>query len=518
VPPFYLTTPIYYVNDAPHVGTAYTTVNADAVARWHRLLGDDVFFMTGTDEHGAKIVEAAAEHGSSPQEWTDQTSARFKDAWARLNINYDDFIRTTEPRHYAVVRQFLQTIYDNGFIELGTYTGLYCVSCEDYYTEEQLVDGLCPIHARPVIEMQEDNYFFRLSAFEQRLLDYYETHPSFVLPTAKRNEALGFIRGGLRDVSITRTSFSWGVPVPWDEKHVFYVWYDALINYITVAQYGTDPERFAQLWSASHHLIAKDILKFHCVWWPAMCMAAGIDPPEQIFVHGYLLMGGQKLGKTMIKAGTAGDGKGGEPVLNITDVSPLALADEFGVDALRYHLVREVPLGGDGEFSFEGIVSRYNSDLANNLGNLVSRVATVVHSKSAGIGPAADQQSSMSANVAEVLDRVINAWANWAPHEALEETWRLIGLANAELEATEPWKMEPGPEVDAVLGNALEVLRIVAILVSPAMPATAVEIWRRIGLGGDPGASTLPADAAWGGYPGGLAVIKGDPLFPRRKD
>jgi len=245
VPPYYLTTPIYYVNDAPHVGTAYTTVNADALARWHRLLGDDVFFVTGTDEHGAKIVEAAEAHGTSPQEWTDRTSARFVEAWRRLDISYDDFIRTTEPRHYAVVQQFLQRVYDNGFIELGTYTGLYCVSCEDYYTEEQLVDGKCPVHDRPVIEMQEENYFFRLSAFEAPLLEHYERHPDFVRPTSKRNEALGFIRGGLNDVSITRTSFRWGVPVPWDDGHVFYVWYDALINYLTVASAPSPPSAAA---------------------------------------------------------------------------------------------------------------------------------------------------------------------------------------------------------------------------------------------------------------------------------
>ena len=244
MPPYYLTTPIYYVNDAPHVGTAYTTVNADALARWHRLLGDEVWFMTGTDEHGAKIVEAAEANGTTPQEWTDRTSARFVEAWQRLDIAYDDFIRTTEPRHYAVVQQFLQRIYDNGFIELAPYSGLYCVSCEDYYTEDQLVDGLCPVHGRPVIEMQEDNYFFKLSAFEGQLLEYYESHPDFVRPPSKRNEALGFIRGGLRDVSITRTSFTWGVPVPWDSGHVFYVWYDALINYLTVAGFGDDAAVF----------------------------------------------------------------------------------------------------------------------------------------------------------------------------------------------------------------------------------------------------------------------------------
>jgi methionyl-tRNA synthetase len=516
VPPYYLTTPIYYVNDAPHVGTAYTTVNADALARWHRLLGDDVWFMTGTDEHGAKIVEAAEANGTTPKEWTDRTSARFVEAWRRLDISYDDFIRTTEPRHYAVVQQFLQRVYDNGFIELATYSGLYCVACEDYYTEDQLVDGLCPVHGRPVIEMEEDNYFFKLSAFEDRLLEYYASHPDLVRPVSKRNEALGFIRGGLRDVSITRTSFTWGVPVPWDSGHVFYVWYDALINYLTVAGFGDDEGVFESRWSAAHHLIGKDILKFHCVWWPAMCMAAGIEPPPEIFVHGYLLMGGQKLGKTMIAAGIAGEGDEAKPV-RIGDVSPLALADDFGVDPLRYHLLRDVPLGSDGDFSYEGIVARYNADLANNLGNLVSRVTTVVHSKCGGIGPACAPGSSLAKVAAGVLESATAAWARWAPQEALEETWRLIGAANAELEAAEPWKMDPGPAVDVVLGDALEVLRIVAVLIAPAMPSTAVEVWRRIGLAGDPNAARLPDAAAWGGYVGGTAVVKGDPLFPRRK-
>jgi methionyl-tRNA synthetase len=367
-----------------------------------------------------------------------------------------------------------------------------------------------------VIEMQEENYFFRLSAFEVPLLEYYESHPDFVRPTSKRNEALGFIRGGLDDVSITRTSFRWGVPVPWDDAHVFYVWYDALINYITLASYGSDPERFASLWGAAHHLIGKDILKFHCVWWPAMCMAAGIDPPEEIFVHGYLLMGGQKLGKSMIAAGVRGVGDAA-PTLKITEVSPLALADEFGVDPLRYHLLRDIPFGGDGDFSYEGIVARYNADLANNLGNLLSRVATVVHSKCGGIGPAPDPDSTLAARASEVLVASSAAWARWAPHEALEATWRLIGATNAALEATEPWKMDAGPEVDAVLGNALEVLRIVAILISPAMPAAAAEIWRRIGVEGDPSSVRLPDDAAWGMYPGGVPVVKGAPLFPRRK-
>ena len=500
MPPYYLTTPIYYANDAPHVGSAYTTVNADALARWHRLIGDEVTFLTGTDEHGAKIVEAAEAHGMSPQAWTDQTSARFVEAWDRLNISNDDFIRTTEPRHYAAVQQFLQQIYDNGFIKLAQYTGLYCVSCEDYYTPDQLIDGLCPVHGRPVIEMQEDNYFFTLSAFEQPLLDYYASHPDFVRPTTKRNEALGFIRGGLQDVSITRTSMQWGVPVPWDSGHVFYVWYDALINYLTAASYGTDPERFNALWGAAHHLIGKDILKFHCVWWPAMCMAAGISPPEEIFVHGYLLMGGQKLGKTLIQSGVVGEGDEARS-LHITEVSPLALADEFGVDPLRYHLLRDISLGSDGDFSYEGIVARYNADLANNLGNLVSRVTTVVHSKCGG-GPATGPRPGgrpgrPAGGGAGGGHRGLGPLG--PPQDALAATWRLIGAANTELESTEPWKMDPGPEVALILGNALEVLRIVAILISAGHAVHgSAEIWRRIGLGADLAAVRLPADLCLG--------------------
>jgi methionyl-tRNA synthetase len=513
VPPFFITTPIYYVNDVPHVGHAYTTVNADAIARWHRLVGDEVFFLTGTDEHGAKIAEAAAENGVTPLEMADRTAARFRDAWGGLDISNDDFIRTTEPRHHGATQRFLQAIYDNGYIELGTYRGLYCVSCEDYYTEDQLIDGKCPVHGRPVIEMAEDNYFFKLSAFQDRLIEWYEANPQAVAPATKRNEALSFIRGGLRDISITRTSIDWGVPVPWDEGHVFYVWYDALINYLTAAGYGSDEERCAKWWPAVHHLIGKEIIRFHCVWWPAMCMAAGIDPPANVFVHGWLLIGGQKLSKTLIRSAESA-----ELPVRITDVVPESLTQDFGVDPLRYYLLRATPLGTDGDFSYEGIVSRYNADLANNLGNLVSRVATVVGSKCGGVGPAPDPESPLAAAAEAAVSGAAAAWERFAPHEALEATWRLITAANAELEATEPWKSEPGPTVDAVLGSALEALRIVCLLVSPAMPATAQQIWTRIGLDGSPADRRVPVDAAWGGYPGGVPVERGAPLFPRRKD
>jgi methionyl-tRNA synthetase len=501
---FYVTTPIYYVTDAPHVGTAYTTVNADAIARWHRLAGHDVHFLTGTDEHGQKVFEAAQSHGVTPEQWADETAQRFFEAWEMLDIAYDDFIRTSEPRHTLSVQAFLTRIYDNGYIYKDMYTGLYCVACEDYYTADQLENGMCPVHHRPVTEMSEENWFFKLSEFEDRLLAFYDDHPLFTTPVTKRNEALGFIRGGLKDISITRTSLNWGVPVPWDSAHVFYVWYDALINYLTAIGYGVDEEMVERWWPHSHHMIGKEIIRFHCVWWPAMCMAAGIEPPHHVQVHGWLLVGGEKLGKTM---GTSGS-------IQLTEISPATLVDEYGVDPVRYYLLRDTPLGPDGEFSLEAMTARYNTDLANNLGNLVARVATVVGTKCAGVGPAAPVTSELRSLSATTLDDAAAAWEGFAPHAALEATWRLIGGANAHLEANAPWKMEPGPALDAVMGDALDVIRVVATLISPAMPSTAIEIRRRIGL-------TAPIDAgSWAraaadAYPGGLPVEKGAPLFPR---
>jgi len=496
---FYITTPIFYVNDLPHIGHAYNVVIADSLARWHRLAGDEVFFLTGTDEHGDKIARAAEANGLSPQDWVDKTAAGFVEAWAGLEITNDDFIRTTEPRHHRAVAKFLQTIHDNGYTELGVYQGLYCVGCEDYKKESELVDGKCPIHGTPVEVLEEENYFFKLSAFEDRLLEWYEANPDAVVPAGKRNEALGIIKGGLENISITRTSTTWGVAVPWDSAHVFYVWYDALVNYLTAIGYGDDQARFDTWWPAVHHLLGKDIIRFHCVWWPAMCMAAGIDPPAQLLVHGWLLVSGEKMSKS-----------------KLNQIAPADLIADYGVDALRYHLLRDTPLGHDGDFSYEGINARYNADLANNLGNLVARVTTVVGSKCGGVGPAPDPASRLAALSASVVEEATAAWESGQPHLALESTWRLIHETNAELEATEPWKSDPGAAVDAVLGSALEVLRIVAVLASPAMPGTCAEIWRRLGLDGAPATRTVPADAAWGGYPGGLTVERGAPLFPRR--
>jgi methionyl-tRNA synthetase len=501
---FYVTTPIYYVNDAPHIGHAYTTVIADALARWHRLVGDDTFFLTGTDEHGLKVAQSAEERGVSPQAQADANAACFRAVWDELDISYDDIIRTTEPRHHTAVQALLTTIYDNGDIELDTYEGPYCVSCEAYYQESELVDGCCPIHTgKPVVRLAEENWFFRLSRYQQRLLDWIEADPAAIQPESKRNEVLGFIRQGLDDVSITRTSLDWGVPVPWAPGHVFYVWYDALINYATAIGYGTDPERFATWWPHVHHLIGKEIIRFHCVYWPAMLLAAGLDPPHRVHVHGWLLLGGEKLSKTVHGAA------------RLSDIAPARLLDDFGVDGFRYHFLRDQPFGPDGEFSYEAMVARYNADLANNLGNLVSRVTTVVDRKCSGIGPAPRPDSPLASAAADAVAATSAAWEAVAPSQALEATWRLIREANALLEATEPWKAEPGPDVDGVLGDALEVLRLVAVLASPALPSATREVFRRIGLDGSPTDRTLTEVGSWGGYPGGRRVEKGAPLFPR---
>ncbi|HXH55893.1 methionine--tRNA ligase [Iamia sp.] len=512
---FYVTTPIYYVNDAPHLGHAYSTITADALARWHRLVGDEVRFLTGTDEHGLKIQRVADERGITPIEQADWASARFGEAWALLDVEPDDFLRTSEPRHHAATQALLQKVYDAGHIYSATYSGWYCVSCEAYYTPDDLLAdpaggevGLCPIHERPVEQLTEENWFFRLSAFTERLEAWLTSDPSPVRPAGKRNEALGVVRGGLQDISITRRSLTWGVPVPWDAAQVFYVWFDALINYATSIGYGTDPEQFDRWWPHVHHIIGKDIIRFHCVYWPAMLMAAGEDPPHQLDVHGFLLVGGAKMSKTAANKVAPVQLVGGDPEHDFP---------ALGVDGLRHHFLHDQRFGPDGDLSVEGMVVRYNTDLANNLGNLLARVSTVVAKQCNGTGPAPRPDSPLAAIAAEVVVATSAAWSAVAPSEALDATWRLLRETNSLLEEAEPWKVDPGPDVDGVLGDALEVLRIVAILASPALTRAPTEIWRRIGLTGDPAACRVPDDVAWGGYPGGLPVEKGTPLFPRLK-
>ncbi len=497
---YYLTTPIYYVNAKPHLGHAYTTIIGDALARWHRLLGEDVHFLTGTDEHGLKIQQAAEAADTTPQQFVDDIAPQFQEAWRRLDISNDDFIRTTEARHKVGVQQLLQACYDAGDIELDVYAGKYCVACEEYYADEELLDGdLCPIHKRPVEYFEEENYFFRLSRFQDRLLDWYAAHPGAIVPEFRGNEALGLIRSGLRDFSVSRTSLQWGIPLPWDPKHVAYVWFDALANYITAIGYGSDQERFERWWPVDRHLIGKDIIRHHCVYWPAMLLSAGLEPPAGWAVGGWLLVGGEKMSKT---SGNV--------------VNPLDLIDDVGVDGFRYYVLADTTYGHDGDFTYEGLIGRYNSDLANNLGNLLSRVATVVGKKCDGVGPAPRADSPLAEAAAAAWEGTVTGWAEVQPNRALEATWSLIRATNAYLEANEPWKAEPGAAVDAVMGDALEALRIVAILASPALPSTCQAVWERIGMPGQVSDQRLPDAAAWGGYPGGSSVVKGDPLFPRK--
>ena len=495
---FSATTPIYYVNAKPHLGHAYTTIVADAVSRWHRLLGEEVHLLTGTDEHGLKIQQAADAAGVSPKEFADSIAPLFAQAWDRLNITHDDFIRTTEPRHAAGVKKLLQACFDAGDIEADMYRGQYCVACEAYFIEEELIEGKCPIHMKETTYVEEENYFFRLSRFEDRLLKWYEDHPNAITPGFRMNEVLGFIKGGLNDFSVSRKTLTWGIPLPWDPSHVAYVWFDALANYITAVGYATDDKAFAENWPVDYHFIGKDIIRFHCVYWPAMLMSAGIEPPKGWAVGGWLLVDGEKMSKTTGNV-----------------VNPLDLIDVVGVDGFRYYVLAETTYGNDGDFSDEGLIKRFNSDLANNLGNLAARVATVVEKKCGGVGPASSANSPLAEIAATAVAETSQAWAAVQPSKALEATWKLIGATNSYLEDNEPWKMEPGDAVNTVMGDALEALRIVSILANPALPTTTQEIWNRIGLTGNITDLRINADTKWGQYTGGTQVVKGQPLFPR---
>ena len=499
--PFYVTTPIYYPNDVPHIGHAYTSVAADALARWRRLWGDDVAFLTGTDEHGLKIQRAADERGVDPQILVDETSAKFRELSPLLELTNTDFIRTTEPRHAQAVQAFLQAIYDHGDIELGTYEGLYCVACEAYYADDEVVNGNCPIHERPVERVTEENYFFKLSRYEDRLLDHYSAHPEAVQPDGRRNEVLGFIRQGLRDFSMSRTSLTWGVPLPWDPEHVAYVWSDALVNYCSAIGYGTDRERFDRYWPVDYHLIGKDILRFHAVYWPAMLMAAGEAPPKCVFAHGWLLVAGEKMSKT-----------------RLNQIHPADLVDEFGADALRYQFLADQRFGPDGDFSYEGMVARYNADLANNFGNCASRVLNMAVSYCGGVVPATRAEGPLVAASAAAFDGITRALEHLDFSSGFGAVWDLIGATNAYIEDREPWKLHKAGDTaatDAVLGDCLEALRIVALLASPAIPGAARELWQRLGLSGSPEGERLPEAAAWGRLPPGASLDKGAALFPR---
>jgi methionyl-tRNA synthetase len=504
---FYITTPIYYPNDVPHIGHAYTTVAADFLARYHRLRGDDTFFLTGTDEHGKKMADTATAAGKTPQQFVDEIESRWREVWRGLDISYDDYIRTTQPRHAPSVTKLLQAVYDNGRddIYMGRYEGLYCVSCEAYYVEDDLVDGNCPIHAKPVELMAEDNYFFRLSAYADRLLEHYEANPDAVQPETRRNEVISLIKSGLHDFSISRSSFSWGIPIPWDPDHVTYVWFDALTNYITAAGYADDPDRFARYWPVDVHLVGKDILRFHAVYWPAMLMAGGVEPPRQVWAHGFLLVGGEKMSKT-----------------NLTGIHPFQLTEHFGSDAYRYYFMREISFGKDGNFSWEGMEARYTADLANGLGNLASRVLAMIENYREGSvpGPAADgHDGAMPELVADVASRYDGHMLGLELSPALAAVWEVVTRANEYLVEEEPWQLAKDPaaaaRLDKVLYVAAETLRVLAVLLAPIIPRAAASLWQQLGVAETLESQRLPAAAAWGGLRPGTAVDRGEALFPR---
>lgn len=497
---FYITTPIYYVNALPHVGSAYTTVIADVIARWQRLHGRAVHFLTGVDEHGAKQVKAAEEAGKSPQDFVDSMAPHFQELWSRLEISNDDFIRTTEERHKRPVLPFMEKLRDAGDIYLGPYEGWYCVRCEEFKTETEIVDGNCPIHGSPVERVSEDNYYFRLSKYNEPLLRLYEENPGFLQPRRSYNEMYSFLKQGLVDQPISRPTVKWGIPLPWDQDHVIYVWIEALANYITAIGYESDHQRFGRIWPADLHLMAKEIVRHHAVVWPAMLMSAGLSLPRRIFAHGWLHSGGEKISKS---------GRG------IADISPHELIDIYGVDGYRFHFVRSVPFGDDGNFSLEDMQARYNAELANDLGNLASRTIALIAQNFDGVVPAPERseapEEALRATIAKARSSADALMADLKVTEALAEVWEIIRHANRYLVEREPWKLagDPAnrPMVAGVLSVTVEALAALAALLSPVMPPAMRELWDRLGYLGEPVVDP-PS-------PAGNTLRTGGPLFPR---
>ncbi|MGH2943429.1 MAG: methionine--tRNA ligase [Solirubrobacteraceae bacterium] len=497
---FYVTTPIYYVNAAPHLGHAYSTIAADVMARHMRQRGEDVFFLTGTDEHGEPVALAAEREGLSPQELVDRNAPRFIDLMPRLNVSNDFFIRTTDPEHEAKAQEVLARIRDNGHVYEGVYEGWYCPRCADFKTDAEAgEDGTCPIHKTPLTREREDNYFFRLSAFQDDLLELFDERPDFVMPRHRYNEARSFIESGLQDVSLSRSTFTWGVPVPWDDSHVFYVWFEALLNYYTALSYADDGQDLTdRFWPATYHLIGKDILKFHTVFWPAMLIAAGLPLPEHVFVHGFLLIGKDKMGKS---AGNA--------------IDPFAIMDEYGTDALRYYLMREVSFGHDGSVSLEGFRSRYEAELANELGNLASRTIAMVHRYRDGVVPDAELDAGLAAEIEGMVGEVSALLDRADLTGAGDAIWLRVRRLNRYVEEQAPWALAKDParadELDRVLASLAEGLRVVAVVLHPWMPESTGKLLDALG------APQLALEGARP-QPGRLgAISKLEPLFPKQQ-
>ncbi len=502
-PVWYITTPIYYPSGDLHVGNAYTTVVADALARYHRLQGEPVLFVTGTDEHGQKIAKNAEVAGLSPLQYVSEIVARIQDPlWSRLHISYDDFIRTTEPRHYRVVQSIFSQLEAEGDIYKGVYEGWYCLPDESFWTESKLVDGHCPDCGRPVEKVRQESYFFRMNRYQDAMIAHIESHPEFIQPASRRNEMLAFLRAGLEDLSISRTGFRWGIPVPSDPDHVIYVWFDALANYLTAAGYLSDPERFARTWPADVHLVGKEIVRFHSIIWPIMLMALKLPLPRTIFGHGWVLLGDTKMSKS----------RG-----NVVD--PLVLIDRYGLDAVRYYLLKEVPFGADGSYTEDALILRTNVDLANDLGNLLSRSTAMIERFNGGVVPplhAASDSHVLADEVARVYKEVEACMNRLEVSVALTAIAALIRVANNDSEEQQPWALARQPErreeLDNVLYNLAEVCRVLSVLLTPFLIDAPTAMRHQLGI--DESVHRYQ-EAVFGGFPVGTRVRRGDPLFPR---
>jgi methionyl-tRNA synthetase len=521
---FYITTPIYYPSDLPHIGHGYTTVAVDTLARWHRQSGDDTWMLTGTDEHGQKMMRAAAANGVTPQEWVDKLVG---EAWfpllEKLDVANDDFIRTTQDRHEQNVQAFFQLLYDRGYIYAGEYEALYCVGCEEFKPDSEIVDGtgpfeglkVCAIHSKPLELLQEKNYFFKLSEFQEPLLALYRDQPDFIRPESARNEVISFVRAGLKDLSISRSAFDWGIQVPWDPSHVIYVWVDALLNYATAVGFGSDDEQFTRRFPG-YHVVGKDILRFHAVIWPAMLLAAGLQPPRGVFAHGWLLVGGEKMSKS-----------------KLTGIAPAEIVDVFGSDAFRFYFLSAIAFGQDGSFSWEDLSARYQAELANGFGNLASRTIAMIERYFEGIvPPAADYTEGDLAVQRIVADAATHADAaieRFRPDEAIASIWTIVDALNGYITENEPWALakraaegdgdaSARARLGTVLYTAAEGLRALAVLLSPVMPESTEKLWVALGAGEALGRlvdQPLRAAGEWGTLAAGTSVNGLAPLFPR---